>query len=104
MYRSGNCECGRVVGMSKTHDGDISNAELLEAVNAGFTAMQQQIDTRFGSLEQKVDTLIEENASEHASINRKLDSAITRPDSHDRRLEVLEAVPAFDVEDELKEE
>ena len=80
--------------MSKTHDADISNQELLEAINAGFSAMQQQMDDRFAAVDRRfdeVDKRFEENAEEHAAMNRKLDNTIARVDDYDRRLETVEA-------------
>lgn len=90
--------------MSKTNDADISNAELLEAINTAFTTMQQQIDERFEgvaaqfegvasqskSMQEHIDERFDENANEHAAMNQKFDNTIDRLDDHDRRLEALE--------------
>ena len=80
--------------MSAKNENDISNVELLAAINAGFTNMQKQMDQRFEAVDRRfdeVDHRFDENSEEHAVINQKLDSCINRLDDHDRRITKLEA-------------
>lgn len=78
----------------KTDSHDISNKELLEAINSGFTVMEN----RFQDLEEKV----AQNASKIEDVSRKIDGVnnrldaeiIRRTDEHavfHKRLEALEA-------------
>lgn len=85
--------------MTAINDSDISNAELLEAVNNGFTAMQEQ----FNGLQQQVTELQETEAKHHAenqqdheemrgeiaALSKQLDQTIKVTDTHDQILQTF---------------
>ncbi len=87
---------------------DISNAELLAAINAGFTQMQVQMDQRFDenarehatmnerhdSMENRlvnIESTLEDHGDRLGSIENKLDATIASTDRLDERLTIVES-------------
>lgn len=85
--------------MTAINDNDISNAEVLEAVNNGFTSMEERmsrIEQRQEQAEKTESRHHIENQQEHtgireelAALSKKVDQTVVVTDTHDRILQTL---------------